>query len=207
RAWAILGYLLGFMGDMAKYEEYLELSGSFWATSIEQGSTETMPSGFAEMINQTMNVKAYSGDLDTVDADYLAARRQHPPKINPAACEGDIYRYVAQSVFALTQLAFERACQKNATTRHSGDYEPCEEDRGGVMSHGNPPQAEEVADAMAAGFRDDLITFDHLQEAADRTLAFQKAAKGDADGALERFGYCVEMFELYPGVCRCKLRW
>ncbi|CAM9515270.1 unnamed protein product [Ectocarpus sp. 13 AM-2016] len=35
------------------------------------------------------------------------------------------------------------------------------------------------------------------------TLAYQKAVNGDAGGALERFGQCVDVFERYPGVCRC----
>ncbi|CAM9595613.1 unnamed protein product, partial [Ectocarpus fasciculatus] len=34
-----------------------------------------------------------------------------------------------------------------------------------------------------------------------------KAARGDASGALERFSRCVEVFERYPGVCRCMLNW
>ncbi|CAN0084663.1 unnamed protein product, partial [Ectocarpus fasciculatus] len=206
RAWAILGYFYGFMGDMTKYEEYVKLSGSFWVSSIEQGSTATMPSGIAEMTD-VVNVKAYTGDLDTAEVDSLAARHQHPPKINPAACEGDMYRYVTQSIYAMMQLAFERACASNATTRPSGDDEPSKEDEGGASPYGNVPQAEEVSDALLAGLKDDMIAFDHLQEAADRELAFEKSAKGDADGALERFGYCIEMFELYPGVCGCELHW
>ncbi|CAM9877819.1 unnamed protein product, partial [Ectocarpus fasciculatus] len=32
-------------------------------------------------------------------------------------------------------------------------------------------------------------------------------AKGDAGGALGRFGRCVEMFERYPGVCSYMMHW
>ncbi|CAM9440234.1 unnamed protein product [Ectocarpus fasciculatus] len=39
------------------------------------------------------------------------------------------------------------------------------------------------------------------------TLAYQKAASGDACGTLERLGHCVEVFERYPGVCRCMPQW
>lgn len=72
-------------------------------------------------------------------------------QINPAACERDMYRYVAQSLNALVQLAFERACENSATIRPSGDDEPCEENRGGATPYGNVPQAEEVSDALLAG--------------------------------------------------------
>ncbi|CAN0014601.1 unnamed protein product [Ectocarpus sp. 8 AP-2014] len=201
-----MGYLLGFMGETAKYEEYMKLSASFLATAIQQGSTDMLPSGFAEMIDQT-NVQAYSGDPDTPDIHSLAAGHQRPPQINPAACEGDMYRYVTQSIIAFTQLALERACEDTVMIRPSSDDEPCKEDRVDNMPHGNAPQAEKVSGAMVAGLKDNLIEFQHLQEAADRTLAFQKAANGDAGGALERFGYCVEVFELYPGLCRCMLNW
>lgn len=34
------------------------------------------------------------------------------------------------------------------------------------------------------------------------TLIFEKAAKGDTTGALDRLGRCVEVFERYPGLHR-----
>lgn len=34
------------------------------------------------------------------------------------------------------------------------------------------------------------------------TLVFEKAAKGDSHGALERLSRCVEVFERYPGLHR-----
>ena len=40
-----------------------------------------------------------------------------------------------------------------------------------------------------------------------RTLVFNKAARGDAHGTLERISRCVEVYELYPGLCRCMMRW
>ncbi|CAN0123886.1 unnamed protein product [Ectocarpus sp. 6 AP-2014] len=140
---------------------------------------------------------------------------------NPAATELEIFRYVTQSLTAFEQLVFEKVCENGETIRPSSDDEPCEEDRGGGSSHGNAPQAEDVSDAMVMGLKDGLIDFEHLQEAVDRpnirqgiggllinmNLAFQKAGKGDAGGALERLGHCVEVFERYPGVCRCMMIW
>ncbi|CAM9167151.1 unnamed protein product [Ectocarpus fasciculatus] len=132
-----------------------------------------------------------------------------------------MYRYVIQSLRAFGQDAFEIACERSATRGQSGDDGPCEEARGGASLHGDPPQAEEVANAMAAGIKDGLIEFGHLQEAVDRpnirtgvgglivnmSLAFQKAAKGDTGAVLERLGRCVEVFERYPGVSRCMVQW
>lgn len=39
----------------------------------------------------------------------------------------------------------------------------------------------------------------------DRVLACEKAVKGDTDGALERIGRCVEVFERYPGLIRFEM--
>lgn len=36
----------------------------------------------------------------------------------------------------------------------------------------------------------------------DRALAVEKVIKGDTNGALERLGRCVEVFERYPGMLR-----
>ncbi|CAM9148698.1 unnamed protein product [Ectocarpus sp. 8 AP-2014] len=74
---------------------------------------------------------------------------------------------------------------------------------------------------MVIALKAGLLDFEHLQETVDRpnirkgiggllinvNLAFQKATNGDTGGALERFGHCVEVFERYPGVCRCMILW
>ncbi|CBJ48543.1 expressed unknown protein [Ectocarpus siliculosus] len=221
RAWAILGYFHGSMGDMANYEEYLKLSGSFLIDSMQQGSTDMLPAGFAEIVSQKDTVQVYSGHLDAAGIESLGTLRQDAPQIKPAACEGDLYRYVAQSHAAFEQVVFERACQNSATRRHPKEDEPCEDNGGGAIPHGSAPQAEEVSDTMVAALKNGLMDFEHLQETADRpnirtgvgglliniTLAFQKAVNGDAAGALKRFGHCIEVFERYPGLCRYRILW
>ncbi|CAB1096251.1 unnamed protein product [Ectocarpus sp. CCAP 1310/34] len=221
KAWAILGYFYGFMGDTTTFQEYLGLSDSFLTDSIERGSTDILPAGFAEIIRHKQTVKVYAGNLDAAYIDFLGARRRDPPQANPAATELDVFRYVTQSHTAFEQLVFEKVCENSATIRPLSDDEPCEDDGGCGSPHGNPPQAEEVSDAMVTGLRDGLIDFEHLQEAVDRSnirqgiggllinmnLALQKAGKGDAGGALERLRHCVEVFERYPGVCRCMMLW
>ncbi|CBN75414.1 expressed unknown protein [Ectocarpus siliculosus] len=220
-AWAILGYFYGFMGDTATFQEYLGLADSFLTDSIERGSTNILPAGFAEIIRLEQTVKVYTGHLDAAYIDFLGSRRGDPPQVNPAANEGDLFRYFSQSLNAFEELVFEKACEKSSIRRHLSDDEPWEEDRGGGSPHGAAPQAEDVSDAMVMGLQDGLIDFEHLQETVDRSnirkgiggllinmyLAFQKAGKGDAGGALERLGHCVEAFERYPGVCRCMMLW
>ncbi|CAM9344936.1 unnamed protein product [Ectocarpus fasciculatus] len=224
-AYASLGLFLGFMGDTAKYGEYQKLSGSFLATSIEQGSADMLPLGFAELVCQkaSVHLHLFSGDLDTPDTDVsLATRCQHPPKIEPALGEGDMYRYVVQSLTGFMEFVFERACENRATCRYSRDDEPGEEDISGASPHVKAPRVEEISEVMATGIKEGLIDFDLLQEAVDRrphirmgigsllinmTLGYQRASRGDASGTLERFRRCVEVFERYPGVCCCMLQW
>ncbi|CAM9716186.1 unnamed protein product, partial [Ectocarpus sp. 12 AP-2014] len=147
------------------------------------------------------------------DRAWLQDLRLHPlvllllVQINQAA-GGDLFRYVVRSLAAFEQTVFEKTCEKSATRRHWSSDGPREEDRGGASPHGNAaPKAEEVSDAMVTGFKDGLIDFEYLKEAVDRNLVFKRAANGDAGGALERLGCCVEVFERYPGVCRCMLQW
>ncbi|CAN0270947.1 unnamed protein product [Ectocarpus sp. 12 AP-2014] len=221
-AWAILGYFYGFMGDTATFQEHLGLSDSFLTDSIKRGSTDILPAGFAEIVRLKHTVKVYGGNLDAAYIDFLGSRRRDPPQVNPAANEGDLFRYFSQSLHAFEELVFEKAYEKSATRRYLSADEPCEEDRGSGSPHGNAPQAEDVSDAMVTGLKDGLIDFENLQETVDLRpnirkgiggllinmyLAFQKAGKGDEGGALERLGHCVEVFERYPGVCRCMMLW
>ncbi|CAM9397673.1 unnamed protein product [Ectocarpus fasciculatus] len=167
--------------------------------------------GFAELVYEKDSVylQLFTGELGTPDIDSLATRHDHPPQITPALGEGDMYRYVAQSLEGFMTYVFARAC------------EPCEKDICGASPHLKPPQAEDMSEIMATGIKEGLINFDLLQEAVDRphirtgvgnlainiTLGYQKAARGNAGEALERFSRCVEVFERYPGVCRCMIHW
>ncbi|CAM9928481.1 unnamed protein product [Ectocarpus fasciculatus] len=222
-ACASLGHFLGFMGDTVKYAEYVKLSDSHLTTSIEQGSADMVPSGFAEMVYQknSVHVQVFSGDVDTPGSDSMATQHQRPPQIKPALGEVDMYRYVVQSLSRFMVFVFERARENSATRRHSGDNEPGDEDMSGAIPHFKPPQVEEMSEVMATGIKEGLLDYEPLQEAVDRphirtgvgsllinmTLGYQKSARGDAGGALERLSRCVEVLERYPGVCRCMLNW
>ncbi|CAM9653627.1 unnamed protein product, partial [Ectocarpus sp. 13 AM-2016] len=96
RAWAILGYFHGSMGDMANYEEYLKLSGSFLTDSMQQGSTDVLPAGFAEIVSQKDTVQVYSGHLDAAGIESLGTLRQDAPQV----CE------VGQSAIDMSTVLF-----------------------------------------------------------------------------------------------------
>ncbi|CAM9196665.1 unnamed protein product [Ectocarpus fasciculatus] len=132
-----------------------------------------------------------------------------------------MYRYVVQTLEGFMEFVFERACENRTTRRHSRENEPGEEDISGASPDVKAPQVEEMSEAMVAGLKEGLFDFEPLQEPAERphirtgvgsllinmSLGYQKAARGDAGGALERFSRCVEVFERYPGVCRCMYHW
>ncbi|CAM9343954.1 unnamed protein product [Ectocarpus sp. 12 AP-2014] len=214
--------LLRFRGRHGGVSKVPGVSDSFLTDSIERGSTDILPAGFAEIIRLKQTVNVYTGNLDAAYIDFVGSRSRDPPKVNPAANERDLFRYISQSLHAFEELVFEKACEKSATRRHLSADEPCEEDRGSGSPHGNAPQAVDVSDAMVTGLNDGLIDFEHLQDTVDRrpnirkgigdllinmNLAFQKATNGNTGGAFERLEHCVEVFERYPGVCRCMMLW
>ncbi|CAN0196743.1 unnamed protein product, partial [Ectocarpus sp. 13 AM-2016] len=63
KAWAMLAYLHGFMGDLERHQEYKAVSESLFRTSIERGSAEMLPVGFAEVVSLTAFVDPCCGQL------------------------------------------------------------------------------------------------------------------------------------------------
>ncbi|CBJ29983.1 hypothetical protein Esi_0170_0014 [Ectocarpus siliculosus] len=221
KAWTILGYLYGFMGDMAKFEEYLGFADSFLTASINEGSADTLPAGFAEIVHRKDTVKVCSDNLDPADMESFCARHRDAPRICEAVNDGELYRYVTQSFKVFQQVAYAKACAKSASRRRLSDDQCRAEGGEGVSAKDCGPLEDDVLDAMATGLRGYVIEFDQLEETANRpriragvggliingTLVFERAAKGDAEGTLERIRHCVEVFERYPGLCRCTMRW
>ncbi|CAM9465409.1 unnamed protein product, partial [Ectocarpus fasciculatus] len=223
RAWTILGYLYGFMGDMAKFEEYLGFADSFLAASIKEGSTDMLPVGFAEIVHHKDTVKVCSDNLDPADMESFCARHRDAPQVcvSEAVNDGELYRYVTQSFKVFQQVTYAKACAKSSCRRRVSGDECRAEGGGGVSARDNGPLEDDVLDAMATGLRGYVIEFEQLEETANRpriragvggliingTLVFERAAKGDAEGTLERIRHCVEVFERYPGLCRCMMRW
>ncbi|CAN0077464.1 unnamed protein product [Ectocarpus sp. 12 AP-2014] len=209
------------MGDMSKFEEYLGLADTFFTASINEGSADTLPAGFAEIVHHKDTVKVCSDNLDPADMESFCARHRDAPRICEAVNDGELYRYVTQSFKVFQQVVYSKACATSASRRRLSDDKCRAEGGEGVCAEGNGPLGEDVLDAMATGLRGYVIEFDQLEETANRpriragvggllingTLVFERAAKGDAEGALEKIRHCVEVFERYPGLCRCMMRW
>ncbi|CAM9299056.1 unnamed protein product [Ectocarpus sp. 8 AP-2014] len=216
-AWAMLSYVYGCMGDLARFQEYLALSESFLKSATAKGFTDTLPLGFAEVVLPVKIPNASCGQWETKSLD---AEEYVPPQLADVAAEGELYKYIAQSF-----KAFEQAFQQKAFKQSARDVETPGETEGHGESDRNrrPPSAllpGEISEAMGTVFGDgNLLVFEPLEEAVDRpsirggigsllingTLVFEKAANGDRQATLERIGRCVEVFELYPGMCRCTI--
>lgn len=97
-------------------------------------------------------------------------------KLDAAADERELYRYVMQSFRAFEQAIFAEACEKSATAgggacpedagpREEGDSS-CSSSSGCRYSDG--PLLSEVSGAMAAGLQDYTIAYERLEEVVDR---------------------------------------
>ncbi|CAM9615713.1 unnamed protein product [Ectocarpus fasciculatus] len=214
KAWAIMGYLYGFTGNLANYKHYLALSESYLRSSMEQGSTESLPVGFAEVVKYTEIADSFCGQRQM---NSFSAEEQTGPQLNAAASEGEIYRYVAQSFKAFEQASHKIANEQSA--KPGGSLWKTERDgrSGNVRPSNNALLCKEISNSMGTALGNGrCIDFEPLETAVDRptirggvgsllinlTLVFEKGAKGDLSAALERIGRCVEVFERYPGLCR-----
>ncbi|CAN0314629.1 unnamed protein product, partial [Ectocarpus fasciculatus] len=203
KAWAMLAYVYGFMDDLARFQEYLALSESFLKSATAHGFADTLPLGFAEVVFPVRTPKASCGQWETKSLD---AEEHVPPQLADVAAEGELYQYVCQSF-----KAFEQAFQQKAYKKSARDAKtPGEAERHGRSDRNRRPASAllpgEISEAMGTVFgKGNLLVFEPLEEAVDRTLIFEKAAKGDRQATLERIGRCVEVFELYPGMCRCMI--
>ncbi|CAM9491799.1 unnamed protein product [Ectocarpus sp. 4 AP-2014] len=218
KAWVILANLHGFMGDMEGFEKYLALSDSFLRSSIEEGSTHTLPVGFAEIVKFKEFANASCGEWPL--EPFSVQEDNPPPQLSVVATEAELYRYVAQSC-----RAFERAVYTTATEQRARSSDMCDSEPHGRPDEVHPaPQdfmAGDVSNAMGVLLENgSSIHFEPLEEAVDRRpsirggigallingiLVFEKAAKGDLPATLERIGRCIEVLERYPGLCRCMI--
>eukprot|EP00903_Cladosiphon_okamuranus_P015988 g14766.t1 len=212
KAWAVLGYLYGFMGDEAKFKEYLAMSDTFLTTSIEQGSTDGLPLGFAEVIQHRE-----IGDPHKLEHVY--SRKQILSQLNGAASEHEVYRYVMQSFHVFEKAVFSRILNHSSGAENETFGGGAFGDEGtGQQRHLNGvPRPQELSEAMVAVWtKDNPIQFGPLEETVDRpsvragmggllingTLLFDTARQGDVAGTCKRVSRCVEVFVRYPGLCR-----
>ncbi|CAM9117200.1 unnamed protein product [Hapterophycus canaliculatus] len=213
RASAILTYLYSFMGNMTKFREYLALSEYFLQASIDQGSTD-IHSVRASLHRFPVHL-VWSNSPNCVFLPPPDAWLHTRSQLEKVATEGDLYPFIAQSF-----RVFDEAVYAKAQERCAGDLER-------FYSWGpshriydtNDPLPGEVSEAIMAVFETtNSLEFEPLQETVDSrqniragvgdllingTLLFENAAKGDLRATLEKLDRSIEVYERYPGLCRC----
>ncbi|CAM9112194.1 unnamed protein product [Ectocarpus sp. 13 AM-2016] len=214
KAWAIMGYLYGFMGDSEKYQHYLALSESCLRSSMEEISTDSLPVGFAEVVKFKEFADSSCGQRQMKS---INAEAETSPQLSAAATEGEIYRYVAQSFKAFEQASHAIANEQSADPGGRLNEGDRDYRSGSVRPSDNSLLCREISSSLGTALRNGrCIDFEPLEEAVDRrptirggigsllinlTLVFVKGAKGDLNSALDRVGRCVAVFERYPGLC------
>ncbi|CBN75493.1 expressed unknown protein [Ectocarpus siliculosus] len=202
KAWVILANLHGFMGHKERFEKYLALSDSFLRSSIEQGSIDTLPVGFAEIV-KFKDIANVSCGKWQVESFPVQGENFPPPQLNEAATEAELYRYVSRSCVAFESTIYT-TMTKQSTSGGNSLYDSERHGRpDGVHSSPEDLMAVDISKAMRALLDDGgFVDFGPLQEAMDRPHAMRMAAKGDLHAARERISRCIEVLERYPGLCR-----
>ncbi|CAN0544594.1 unnamed protein product, partial [Ectocarpus sp. 12 AP-2014] len=107
----MLAYVYGFMGDLARFQEYLALSESFLKSATAKGFTDTLPLGFAEVVLPVKIPNASCGQWET---KLLDVEEYVPPQLADVAAEGELYKYVAHSFKAFEQAFQQKAYMQSA---------------------------------------------------------------------------------------------
>ncbi|CAM9883251.1 unnamed protein product [Ectocarpus fasciculatus] len=207
------------MGDMERFKKYLALSDSFLRSSIEQGSTDTLPVGFAEIVKYKDIVNVSCGKWQAESVESFSVQEESPPQLNEVTTEAELYRYVSQSCTAFEKAIYTTAIEQSARGGKSlCDSEPCGRPDG--VPSPDDFVAADISEAMRALLVDDVfLDYTPLHEAVDRPsirggigvlfisgpYIIETAAKGDLHATRKRIGRCVEVLERYPGLCRCKI--
>ncbi|CAM9219739.1 unnamed protein product [Ectocarpus sp. 4 AP-2014] len=214
KAWVILAYLYLFHGDTDVFQEYMARSEALFRASGACGSTENLPVGFPEVVSHRMTVRMFSGDASSAEVESFCRQPQHAPQLNAAASETELYAYMKKA-----HREFEQAVYRAAYLESSDAVGlPVENEAsiGTARSSRVPEASMAVIDTMASRINNRSCDFERLEDVVDRplirqgiggliingTLVFEKVAKADFNGAVERIGRCVDVFETFPGVCR-----
>ncbi|CAN0403650.1 unnamed protein product, partial [Ectocarpus sp. 12 AP-2014] len=196
------------------FQEYMTRSEAFFSASGAYSSTEVLPVGYAEIVSHRMTVRMFSGDASTAEVESFCRQPQVPLQLKTAASETELYAFMMQAY-----REFEQAVYRTAYLESSDAGGLPGEDEASVRtgcSSRVPEASMAVVDTMASRINNHSCDFERLEDVADRplirqgiggliingTLIFEKVAKGDFSGAVERIDRCVEVFEGFPGVCR-----
>ncbi|CAM9840360.1 unnamed protein product [Ectocarpus fasciculatus] len=214
KAWVILAYLYLFRGDMDMFQAYMARSEAFFSASGAYDSTDVLPVGFAEVVSHRMTIRMFTGDADTAEVESFCRQPQVPQQLNIAASETELYAFMMQSYREFEQAVYRTAYLETSDT--GGLPAEAEASSRTARSFRVREASMAIADTMASRINNHACDFERLEDVADRplirqgigglvingTLVFDKAAKGDLSGAVERIGRCVEVYEGFPGVCR-----
>ncbi|CBJ32794.1 expressed unknown protein [Ectocarpus siliculosus] len=166
KAWAILAYLHGWMGDLAQYQQYLALSESYVRSFSKHGSTDALPVGFSEVVT-------YAEISDSCCEERLmksfVTEEESIFQLNEAATEGEIYQHVAQSF-----KAFEQASHAIASAQMWKPRETQSEAEGDgrserVRPSDNPLLCMAISNAMGTVLQSGrCLDFEPLEATVDR---------------------------------------
>ncbi|CAM9899503.1 unnamed protein product [Ectocarpus fasciculatus] len=213
KAWAILAYLHGWIGDLATYQQYLALSESYLRSYIEHGSTDTLPVGFSEVVTYA---EISDSCCEQRQMGSFIAEEEAVSQLNGAATEGEIYQHVAQSFKAFEQASHAKANAQMSKIRESQSEAERDGPSESVLQSDDALLCTALANAMGTLLANGrCIDFEPLEATVDRpgfgggvgslfinvALAFVKGVKGDPQAAMERLSRCVEVYERYPGLC------
>ncbi|CAN0001263.1 unnamed protein product [Ectocarpus fasciculatus] len=227
KAWTILAYLHGFVGDMDGFYEYLARSDSFVRDSEQSGSRDSLPVGFPEVVKHGETIKLFTGAADAEEVESLLAQEVSFPKMCVVASEEQVCRYVMQYHRAV-EVGIQQAVRPPGDTTYVGADDAEHTDDGARSDVGDaiggtcsPYRFPKCSDMGFSGFSGwngmpvPVAAF-HLEDAVERTsiragfggliinatLFFERVLEGNIKGALERIGRCVEVFEGFPGIAR-----
>ncbi|CAM9664116.1 unnamed protein product [Ectocarpus sp. 4 AP-2014] len=227
KAWAILAYLHGFVGDMETFYKYLALSDSFVHDSAERGSRDSLPVGFPEVVKHGETIKLFTGTAEAEEVESLLAQEVSFPGACEVATKAHICRYVMQCHRA-REISIQQAVRTSEDTTYVGADDAQHTDDGaakgsnvddrvgGIGSLSRVPHGRELICDVVERIQLQFKGFAHLEDAVERPdirpgiggliingiLFFDKTVSGDTKGALERLERCVEVFEGFPGLIR-----
>ncbi|CAN0540462.1 unnamed protein product, partial [Ectocarpus sp. 12 AP-2014] len=208
------------LANQEMFQEYMARSEAFFSAAGAYDPTEDLPVGFAEVVSHRMTVRIISGDASTAEVESFCCRPQDPPQLKEAASETELYAFMMQAY-----REFEQAVYKTAYLESSDAGGLPSENEAGIRTACSSRVREAsmaVVDTMASRINNHSCDFARLEDVADRplirqgiggliingTLVFEKAAKGDFSGAVERIDRWVPRgLSILHGVSRTGVLW
>ncbi|CAM9966772.1 unnamed protein product [Scytosiphon promiscuus] len=229
KAWTILGYLYFFVGDQAKFHEYLQLSDIYVSDMVEKGSGDSLPVGFPEVVKHGETIKLFTGIADTAEVESLLSQDVPFPEVCDMQTEAQVCKYMTSTYRAFELRIYRNLhCSRGAALRainaeafDGGALHQCgaghQSNEAFIPSNWNLLEVRpDLLPQMMETLKEHMLGFGQLEAAVDRpgiragigglvingTLFLTRAIKGDARGALQRLERCIEVLERYPGLTR-----